>query len=594
MINKFLIFIALSFASLANAISLNDLVAGSNSSEPVPVDVAFPLEVSKIENGFKFLIDIKESHYLYKNKFKLKINDEDIKMTLPKGDVIHDEFFGETEVYHYGFELIVDYNKNVKDYKLDFEMQGCASHLNLCYPVYQFSNTYENVNYDPTLIKTEEKVIDVKNIENSKINEKLTLKDIAQTNNVEEITEYIKENKSSPFILLSFVLIGLLIAFTPCVYPMMPVIMATTASSKNPKIASAYYVLGVILAYAAIGLVAGLFSFNIQIALQNEFTSYIVSGVLLIGSFYLFGLFNKIMPSEWLTKLNTVISKINIEKDRNQIAVGFLSSLLLSPCSVAPLLGVLVFINQMGEPLFGALLLGLMGLGVGIPLFVLNTSLRKILPNNGNWMNAVKDILAYAMLGISFYVVYNPVNEFFNLIVLNIFGFLIFWKGLSLLDLETKKKIAAILIVVSIGCLVKLNFNLETKIENSDQLQKNESLLNVVNVDNLNDYNNLINNANKPIFVDFYADWCITCVRLENNVLNKEKLIKYLNNNFLVLKIDLTDISSEERELMNYHNIIAIPYYVFMDKNKKASVYTGDLSYDDFFDILKMNNEAGK
>lgn len=589
MIKKVLLSGMILMSSMINASPLDNILTGGISGQPLPVEEAFPVEIEKSENGFSLIVDIKEGHYLYKEKFGLSINGESVDLELPKAKEKYDEYFGNVEVYHYGFGTKIDYSKNVETYDVVFNYQGCAEEINLCYPKAVYKNSYKNENYkkqieDPVfgMLDVIEKKQAKKEVEKTEQKE-ISISDVVSTNNVEDVVDYIKSNKDSPMLWGSFILIGILVAFTPCIYPMMPIIIASTSSSKTPTKASAFYVVGIILAYAFIGLVTGFFQINLQMALQGGITQYVISGVLLIASFYLFGVFNKILPDTISMGLTNKINSIATDKDYNQILIGFLSSLLLSPCAIAPLLGVLAFINQVGEPLYGSLLLGLMGLGIGIPLFVLSTSLKKFMPKNGMWMNVVKEIMAYALIALAVYF------SFSGLIANILFSLIAFSFGMSLFGLTLTQRIGLLFMLVS--SLFALNSLISSNSIESEN-KKSEIKLETVGVSSFEEYNALISSTNKPVFVDFYADWCITCVRLENSVLNKEKLIKYLNNNFLVLKIDLTDISNEEQELMDQLSIIGVPYYMFMDKDKNASVYTGDLSYNDFFNILKMNNEA--
>lgn len=612
------IFMMLSLTASAADLSL---FGGSNASygsnltqEPLSVEEAFPIEIDKTKDGFSFIFDVKPNHYLYKEKLKLKINGIETDLNLPNGSWIHDEFFGDVEVFKYGIFSDVNYSKNDEYFDIEISYQGCFKEQGICYPPSKKIMTFQNDEYitneqNPVLedkqlnlnnvnferdkenketIKSE---IDLNNKENNKVEtfiEKdkkvFSASDLATTNNVENIVNFIQENKTSPFIFITFVLIGLFVAFTPCIYPLMPIIVASTSGTNKPKTASAAYVLGIILAYFSIGLIVGLLDFNIQILFQNKWFSIGVTTFLILAALYLMGFFNLMFPNKINDKLTGIINNINPNKIQNQVIIGYLSSLLLSPCAIAPLLGVLIFINQMGEPIFGGLLLASMGLGIGIPLFLLTTSFSHFMPKNGAWMNMLKEILGYIMIALGIYISSDLISKDVYYVLLS--G-LVFIFGLNLINIDKKTKVGIFL--MSFSMLFALNQIIDEK---SPIVEKENTQLNYTKINNLNEYKNAIEKTNKPIFIDFYADWCITCVRLENNVLNKENIKKYLNNNFLVLKIDLSEISKEEQELMDELKILAIPYYVFMDSNKKESIYTGDLSYEDFFNILKVNKEA--
>lgn len=582
--HKILLFVTLLFCSFGAFASLDFLGKSSIvQGEPLPVSQAFPLELEYKNNEFEILFDIVKGHYLYKDKIKVRINGEDQVVDLPNGDVVFDEYFGETEVLQYGF--LVDYkNPNTKDEILDLEIsyQGCAKEINLCYPVKIHTQSFKNEGFVAVSEDTQIVESDVVKEEPFK-SDKLSITELASTNNVIEITDFLK---SSSVVTASFVflLVGIFVAFTPCVYPMMPLIIASTNNSKQPKIAALAYILGTVLSYALIGLIVGLLNINIQFIVQNKWFVYSIAGLLFLASLYLLGAFNLVFSNNINTWVNEKIMKINPDKNRNQVLIGFLSSLILSPCSIAPLLGVLVFINQMGAPFYGAYLLAILAIGIGIPLFLLTTSFNKFMPKSGSWMNEVKNILALVLYLLAVYIGGRGLEEtiYVGLMTLGVFIY-----GLYLLGLNKKQITGAIISIISILYFL-FNGNIVGQKEHIDSnLVKDNSRLEVVLVENKKELNNLIKESKKPVFVDFYADWCITCVRLENTVLKDENIIKLLNKDFLVVKIDLTEISEEEQDLMDSRNILGVPYYLFVDANKKEAVYTGDLSKTVFKEVLR-------
>tara|TARA_Y100000588_G_scaffold321228_1_gene352372 strand:- start:77625 stop:79445 length:1821 start_codon:yes stop_codon:yes gene_type:complete len=568
------------------------------SSGALTVEEAFPIELEDNNKELKVLIDIKPDHYLYADKFKATMNGISLEVEVPNVKKTYDEFFGDVAIVEYGFELDYDYPKDKKEIIFNFEYQGCAKKENLCYPPEKITKKINNPSYKKEIVKDlNDLVSDFKSTTQEKLNqieieredESVSVFELATTNNVQDITNFLNKNDNILKVSLIFIGVGVLIAFTPCIYPLLPIIVASTAKTKNKQIASIFYIFGIILAYAVIGLIVGLLNINLQILMQNKIFTLTLSGVLVLASLYMLGYFNRFVPSSFNNKINKKIMEMEEDKYMNQLVIGFLSTLVVSPCSVAPLLGVLVFINQVEAPLYGSYLLGMLGLGVGIPLFLFNTSLSKILPKNGAWMDEVKNIMAIVLFGISIYLSKNILGE-----ELSNIGFVLIAiiYGLHLLGLNLKQKFGIILIFSSIFFLFKNNFENEIQSSKSQELSSFELTLEYTEVSDYLTLNKLIKESTRPIFVDFYADWCITCVRLENKVLVKENVIKYLNDNFLMLKIDLTDISTEEKELMNRRNILAVPYYLFVNEEKKETIYTGELSEEKFLEILNLNNEA--
>lgn len=585
--SKFLFFLsAILLISNASAQSLNLFANQKEVGKPLTTEEAFPIDVEYKEGNVEVLFDIVHGHYLYKDKIEIKVNGKKVDATLPDGEVVNDDYFGETNVIKYGF--LSDY-KNVNNYdknlNIEISYQGCAEATNLCYPLKKEKIMFANKEFVKE--KIEETNLPEKNTEvnDSSIEEKpkLSVMELAQSNNIADITSFLNEK---PFYIsaLVFLLIGIVVAFTPCVYPMMPIIVASTNNSKTPKIAAGSYILGTILAYASIGLIVGLLNVNVQFIIQNKWFTYGVATILVFASLYLLGVFNLVFSNNINTIINEKIMKINPDKNRNQVIIGFLSSLLLSPCSIAPLLGVLVFINQMDAPLYGSFLLAMLASGIGIPLFLLTTSFNRFMPKSGVWMVEVKNIMAIIIYIIAVYI---GARNFDSIIYAGLIALPLFIYGLYLTGLSKKQivgtliALSAILFFIQEGKIIEKN----SKITNNNSV--NIPSLNLIKISSKEELSNAINSTNKPVFVDFYADWCITCVRLENTVLKDKNIIDLLNKEFLVVKIDLTEISKEEQHLMDEREILGVPYYLFVDSSKKEHVYTGELDSVLFEKVLR-------
>ncbi len=577
--------------SNVNAQSLDSLFNGSKNGGALPVEEAFPIDILENKDNINLIVDVVSGHYLYTDKIEVTINNEMKDIKIPNTEFIYDEFFGKVEIVKYGFGLDFDYGTEDKEINFKLDYQGCSKVENICYPPTLIEKTFKNPNYIESVKK--EQVVKAKEVEKIKIEDKLNgnivndIYNLATTNSIKTITDFLNNNNNTFFVSLIFIGMGFFIAFTPCIYPLMPIIVASTSKAKNKKIASLSYVFGMIMAYSSIGLMVGFLNLNMQILTQNPIFTYGISIFLILAGFFTLGYFNNLIPNSMNNKLNEKIMNIEEDKYSNQAIIGFLSTLIVSPCSIAPLLGVLVFISQMNAPFYGSYLLGMLGLGIGIPLFLLSTSLSKFLPKNGAWMNEVKNLIAVVMFIMATYLMSRQLGD--NLVNIS-YSLIAFFYGSYLLGLNMKYKFGLILMISSVLFLFKTNFAENNK-QNLQQISTNETKLNYTIVEDIDTLNELIISTNKPVFVDFYADWCITCVRLENNVLNKKNVINYLNDNFLMLKIDLTKISKSEKELMKERSILAVPYYLFVNKEKKETIYTGELSKDNFLKVLNLTNK---
>lgn len=559
---------------------LSDSYKTESQAEPLSADEAFVSEFDNLGETLQIILDIAPNHYLYKDKIKVLYNGVQQNLNLKDGTLITDEFFGTTEVYNYGFSFGLK-SKFYKDTEVEIFYQGCSKEFNLCYPPQSKNITIKgDIKYKNDIAGK---------IENNNIisDNTFNIKEISTTNDANVIVKFINDYKSTPIIYIIFILIGVTIAFTPCIYPLIPIVIASTSNSKNKPISTLYYILGMILCYTSIGLITGFLNFNLQIFIQNVYFIYLISFVIFILSLYMLGFINFILPSNLNNSINNIILKINPDNYKNQILIGFLSSLVLSPCSIAPLLGVLIFINQLGEPLFGSILLSFMAIGIGIPIFLFSTSFHKFMPKNGSWLNEIKNIIGIIMLFIIIYLLKFKISEF--LIYISYSLILIIY-SLHLLSFSFKK-IIAILIFLFSFFFINYQINLNSLINDNNSIVKNELKLNYKVIDNLDKLNNFIKNSDRPIFIDYYADWCITCVKMENTTLKNYDIIKMLNNNYFMVKIDLTDINQEEQNIMDNKNILAIPYYSIINKNKKEFIYSGEMKEDVFKNLLIKHNE---
>lgn len=555
---------------------LSDNSSLTQPDKPLSVDEAFVSEINDLDNKVEFLFDIKPNHYLYKQKMEVYYNNKKQDIELHDGKIIHDEFFGESEIYEYGFSFATEKTFS-KDTNVKISYQGCSKLFNLCYPV----KTKEVlIKGNPNAIEIEETVSKLDNKEEKETLSITEFNNLANTNDTNDIVKLIKDYKNSILIYLIFFVLGIFIAFTPCIYPLMPVVIASTYGAKNKKIATISYIFGMVISYSIIGLLTGFLDFNLQIYAQNKYVLYGISGVLIFLALYMLGFINFLLPSHFNEEISNKINKINPDKYSNQVVIGFLSSLVMSPCSVAPLLGVLIFINQIGEPIFGASLLASMAIGIGVPIFLLSTSLNKFMPKNGAWMNEMKNILAIFIICI---VVYLLKFNFSEIVYYSLYSFIFLLYGLHLLSLDTRKKIGVLLF--TFGFLLA-NYNITKQNSFGNNIINEAEKVHYEEITNLKDLEEFIENSDRPIFIDYYADWCVSCVRMENTTLKNPTIIKQLNNNYFMVKIDLTDITPEKQNIMDTKNILAIPYYSIIDKDKNEYIYTGELKEVDFNKIL--------
>lgn len=579
---------ALILTNIVNAQSLSFLSNNNkieDNSTPLSVDEAFHSDLENLGEEINIILDIKNNHYLYKDKIELYYNDEKQNIKgLRSGKMVNDDFFGLSEIYEYGFSFTAESKFSI-DTNVVLKYQGCSKEFNLCYPPkikeYNFKGDIKYKAEEPKTTKKE--ALKETKIEKEKLSTK-KLTELATTNDANSIVELIKEYKDTPLIYLIFIVLGVFIAFTPCIYPLMPIVIASTSNAKNKSLATLSYIFGMVICYALIGIITGYLNFNLQIFAQNSYFIFGISIILFVLAMYMMGFINVILPSKTNDKIMSKINRINPDKYFNQVLIGFLSSLVLSPCSIAPLLGVLIFINQLGEPIFGSTLLASMAIGIGVPIFLLSTSFNKFMPKNGAWMDEMKNIIGIVILFIMIYLLTSEIGQTKSVFLYSLVSMIY---GLHLLSVDNRKKIGVLMFTFSI-LMANYKLSEEKQINNINRTQT--EILNYKVIENLNDLNKAISNSDKPIFIDYYADWCVTCVKMDNTTLKSDEIIKELNNNYFMIKIDLTDITLEKQKIMDSNAILALPYYSIINKSKKEFVYTGELTEKNFRELLIKHN----
>src|SRR5690606_1506286 len=261
-----------------------------------------------------------------------------------------------------------------------------SEEFNICYPEEKLVKEIINPYYKDISNKTATNISTTKNIDTSSI-----IVGFEDSNYVLDLIS----GGSYIFTLSVFLIFGLMMAFTPCIFPMVPILSSIVVKhdKKHPLFVSFLYVLGISLCYASIGLILKLFNFNIQLLLQNQYTLLLTAIIMIILSLSMFGIINFRLPTFIQQKIHNETEMLD-KKDNPiyLIGSGYLSALMLSPCAVAPLAGTLLFASQYDSIIYSSLLLFTLGIGSGIPLMLWGTSFKKILPKTGIWMYEIKYI----------------------------------------------------------------------------------------------------------------------------------------------------------------------------------------------------------
>ena len=503
----------------------------------LPVEEAFQFQLLPDENKSLIKIELNNApgYYTYKDKFKVSLEPStSIETKYTQGEIKEDEFFGKQEVY-FGKQIITILLKDrvLTDQKIKIDYQGC-SEKGLCYPPSTHIINVEgqsNINY------------------------------LSETDSFVETLN----DRNFLIILISFFLAGLLLSLTPCVLPMVPILSSIVISSnKNHAIRyTLSYVAGVSATYIIFGIVASITGSFLSSSLQNIYFLLFNGFLFLIFALAMFDIFHfNISENNFLSNL---LNKINKKNIIHIFFLGLFSALILSPCVAPPLAAAILYISQANDILLGGLSLFIMSIGMSVPLLLIGFSANRFLPKPGIWMVKVKKLIGFVLIGMSIYIIRPLLDEVVFYLLLNtlltitIFYYLFF----------TENKIAIFKIVLILGLLISFLFNI---FHTKNYIEKDMGLTldnkpEFIAINSLDQLNNIIaSNKEKPIMLDFYADWCVACLEFEKFTFT-DKEVSALMQQYILLKADVTENNQNDKELMKRFNIFGPPAILFFNNS---------------------------
>lgn len=544
------------------------------AAEPLPQAQAFQLETKVIDpNTLLVHWSIAPGYFLYHERVRFKLmNDKHAslgKIILPIGTNKIDKTVGTFKVFRGDLNIPVPILGNkAGQTKLIAYYQGCAD-SGFCYPPSHKSLT---VTIDNTLALTAVSID-------------------KETDGASPITNdanHILATKSLWLILLSFFGFGLLLSFTPCVLPMIPVLSGIIVghgkniTTKKAFALSLVYVLSMSLTYAAAGVLVALLGSNLQAALQNPWVISSFSALFVLLALAMFGFYDLRMPEAFEARIANISKRQQSGAYLSAAIMGCLATLILSPCVTAPLVGVLTYIAQTGNAVLGASALFTLSLGMGVPLLLIGTSAGKLLPQTGMWMNAVKKFFGVMLLAVAIYLLSRIIPGQVTMalwaalfMVCAVFmGALrrgsknywqTLWQGLGIIMLTYG---VVLMVGVGLGNSDPLQPLAGLTINGKRVVSTTNTIKNVHPVKSLNDVQAAIQQAAKngrPVMLDFYADWCISCKIMEKTTF-ADPTVQQVLRDFVILKADVTANDATDKALEKYYSVIAPPTFVFFDQ----------------------------
>jgi thioredoxin:protein disulfide reductase len=525
-----------------------------------------------------------KNYYLYRDKTELKITSPSGaslgEADWPSGEAHHDQYFGDSIVYFDTVELPVPLTGtgDTKQVTLQASFQGCQEN-GICYPV-----------------MTREVTLDLaggKVVAGTAVNTAAAATPSATS--ADDLSEEQRlagslGGSSRWLALLGFFGAGLLLAFTPCVLPMVPILSGLIAgagdnvSTRRAFVLSVVYVLASSVVFTIAGVIAGLAGANLQAAFQQPWILWSFAALFVVLSFSMFGFYELQLPS---ALQNRLVGISNQQKSGSLVGVavmGVLSALIVGPCVAPPLAAAVLYIGQQHDPVFGGLALFLLSLGMGVPLVIFGTAAGKLLPRAGGWMDAVKAVFGVLFLGLAIWMLSRILDTLWVMLMAGVLltasavymgaleriaegasGWRKLWKALGLIVLLFG---IMQLIGVAAGSRSLLQPLSGFGGGSAASAQAELPFRTIKSVEDLDKAVAEASAAGKPVLFDFYADWCVSCKEMEHLTFPKPEVQQALAG-YVLLKADVTANDDTDQALLKHFSLFGPPATIFFGKDGK-------------------------
>lgn len=559
-------------------------------------DQAFKLAVNVQDKAtLQANFTIAPGHYLYRDRIKFESKNAYIdNIALPKGDVKKDPNFGETEVFHQNFTAKIALKtipESTSKITLQATFQGC-SEKGLCYsPIH--------------------KTIEVALANNT------TSIEITK-NNDDQATTLLKGGKLW-LIIIGFFGFGLLLALTPCVLPMIPILSGIIVGDKKVHHhatsrlhafnLSLAYVFGMSLSYSLAGVAAGLSGQLLSNALQSTWMLASTAIVFVFLAFSMFGFYELRLPNSLENRMVNIANGITGGQFIGVFTMGALSALIVSPCVAAPLAGALIYISQTHDVLLGGVALFALSIGMGVPLLLIGASAGHVLPKAGIWMTTVRNFFGVLMLGVAIYMISPTIPQSLQMLLWAALLIIpaIYLHALDPLPEDSSsisrllKGIAIMLLALGITMVIGAASGAKSVWQplaglTAQKTSPSNSSLVFKRIHSINELEANIENAKgKVVMLDFYADWCVACKELKEFTFS-DTAVKQALQDVVLLQADVTANSPEEVALLNRFKLFGPPGIIFFNKSGKEITPLKVIGYqapEDFLKVLKQLNSLG-
>jgi thiol:disulfide interchange protein DsbD len=520
------------------------------SKEFLRPEEAFQISATLTQQGLTVSYKASAGYYMYQDSMQVQALIEGDKSTILKPEVVppaiekYDDNFQKIVRTYKGdaqFQFLASQLPKQTPLNLEIQVQGCAE-KGICYP--PMTRYVQIIQYDTKVLSVGSR----DELTHANINNNTSWwearDDLATLNRILERT-------SIPVLLGIFFLLGLGLAFTPCMLPMLPILSSILfgfdtdkkSSRKKTVLIASAYILGMALAFSIAGMATAWFGSGVSAYLQNPAVVICFGLLMIILSASLFGVFELRLPHAWNQLVHDWMSKHQGGSLFGVFMLGALSSLIASPCVTAPLAGVLTFIAHSGKVELGGLILFVLALGMGLPLMLFAIGARSLVPKAGSWMVRVQRLLALILIGFALWMMYPAVT---NLI-----------KGNTT---HGTKQIGGI------------DYQVVTTQDELQEVLRNAS------------------QSNQAVFMTYYADWCVSCKEIEKLTLNDPEVIAELQK-YKRVEVDVTTSGKNQQNLLNRYQLFGPPAFIVIDasgKEVKDYKMVGIISSEKLLEKLKL------
>ena len=546
------------------------LCSFANAEDLLPPSLAFKPTARALDGKtIEVRFEIAKGYYLYRDKFRFSAEPAGVRLgtpTLPTGKEKDDDTFGKVQVYYKEALIRLPVERNSSgplSLTLNLTSQGCAN-VGVCYPPQKHTVSLE--------------------LPDSASNPVAAPLPASDSDESGRIAQLLKDAKLWA-IAASFFGFGLLLSLTPCVFPMIPIVSGIiVGSGRNGHgvshargfTLSLTYVLGMATTYATVGVAAGLTGTLISVALQNQWVLGGFAMIFVVLSLSMFGFYELQLPTFLQSKVSEEASHIKGGSLPGVAVMGALSAIIVGPCVAAPLAGALLYIGQTGDALLGGIALFCMALGMGVPLLAVGLSAGTLLPKSGAWMEAVKKAFGVLLLATALWLVAPVIPTVVQmgawsllLIVSAVYlhavdplpthakGWPRFWKGIGL-----------VILIVGAAMLVGALSGAKDPLQPLTGLREGASgevaRLPFVRIRSVAELDAHLKTTDRPVMLDFYADWCVSCKEIERFTFSDARVRQTLAG-WTLLQADVTANLDEDKALLARFKLFGPPGILFFD-----------------------------